>query len=332
MKFRIFPLPLAVLVCQLALPLVAPQALAQAPQDKPLLTPATEVLPAAVPVTPGPVDGSIAFLTAKMLEEVQYLHQHFDPTISSKFLDRYFEALDPQHMHLTQADLAEFDLYRTNLDRLTLSNRGVADTRPACRIFNRFMERLEQRVAYVDELLKKEKFEFDGDDRVTINRHEMPYPKDTDAAKALWRERLRFEYLQERLTRVGAKKKATPAAKQSEPKAKSEAEEIVGILERRYHRTLRTFIDFNNEDVLQIYLSTLAHVYDPHSDYMGRQQLEAFAINMNLALFGIGAELFSDDGYCTIRRLLPGGPAEKSGKIHANDRIVAVSQCDHPPE
>ena len=75
------------------------------------------------------------------------------------------------------------------------------------------------------------------------------------------------------------------------------------------------FIDWDNGDVLQAYLTTLAHVYDPHSDYMGHAQLESFAISMNLSLFGIGAELtFSEDGYCMIRRLLPGGPASKSNR------------------
>ena len=111
---------------------------------------------------------------------------------------------------------------------------------------------------------------------------------------------------------------------------KSEAEEIVDTLTRRYYRNLRTFSDWNNEDVLQVYLSALAHVYDPHSDYMGPAQLDTFAISMNLSLFGIGAELVSDDGYCTFRRLLP-GPAMKSKKIKEGDRIVAVAQSNQPP-
>ena len=33
---------------------------------------------------------------------------------------------------------------------------------------------------------------------------------------------------------------------------------------------------------------------------------------MSLSLFGVGAELVSNDGYCTIISLIPGGPAAKS--------------------
>ena len=52
---------------------------------------------------------------------------------------------------------------------------------------------------------------------------------------------------------------------------------------------------------------------------------------MNLSLFGIGAELVSEDGYCKIRRLLPGGPAIKSKLIKEGDQIVAVAQSNQPP-
>src|SRR5262249_40450730 len=65
--------------------------------------------------------------------------------------------------------------------------------------------------------------------------------------------------------------------------------------------------------------------------YFGRSALDSFAIQMNLSLFGIGAELTSEDGYCTIHRILPNGPAEKSKKVAVNDRIIAVGQSNQPP-
>src|SRR5437879_6289931 len=162
-------------------------------------------------VSPGPADGQIAYYTARMLQEMHYLHQTFDEGISSKFLDRYLEALDPQHLHFTQRDKADFEHYSTNLNHLTINKRREADTRPGCEIFERYVQRLQQRVAYADELLKKENFAFDADERIAINRHELPYPKDLDEAKALWRDRLRFEYLQEKLAKLDARKKAEAA-------------------------------------------------------------------------------------------------------------------------
>lgn len=287
---------------------------------------------------PGPDDGSIAFVTARLLEHIHYSRLPFDDAKSSQLLDRYIESLDPQHMHFTQADLAQFERYRTILDDLTLSRRGVADTTPAYEIFTRFYERLDQRVSYSLELLQTEKFTFDTDERIAVSRSELPYPKDLTEARKLWRERLLYEYLQERLSRVENKKKTlaaaekkpsdgTDTAKKAGP-AKSIHDEIVETLTRRYERNLRTFRDWNSDDVLQVYLSAMSHVWDPHSDYLGKAQLESFAISMNLALFGIGAELYSDDGYCTIRKLIPGGPAALSKKIGEKDRIIGVAQGD----
>ena len=89
-------------------------------------------------------------------------------------------------------------------------------------------------------------------------------------------------------------------------------------------------MEYDNDDVLEIFLTALSHVYDPHSDYMGKSSLENFSIGMKLSLFGIGALLRSEDGYCKIQELKP-GPAQRSKKIKPNDRIVAVAQGNEPP-
>jgi len=263
----------------------------------------------AVSLKPGANDAYIAFWTAKLLERHHYSQQPFDEVTSSHFLDRYLRDLDFQHMHFLQSDLADFEGYRYRLDKLILRH---GDTTPAYVIFALFLRRLEQHVDYVNELLDTEKFTFGADERVTLNRRDLPFPKDMNEAKRLWRDRLRYEYLQEKLN--GKKH-----------------EEIVDILKRRYNRTLKMFREWDGDNVLEVYLTALAHVYDPHSDYMGKSQSENFAISMNLSLFGIGATLTSDDGYCKISDLVRGGPAETGKKLKIGDRIVAVAQSNEPP-
>jgi carboxyl-terminal processing protease len=288
---------------------------------------------------PGPDDGRIAFVAARLLEQAHYTRHRFDDEVSSKMLDQYLKALDPLKMHFLQSDLDKFEPYRTRLDDLTL-RRG--DTWPAYEIFNTFLERLGQRVDYVEELLKEDKFDFTTDEHVVLNRKDLPAPKDLAAAQQLWRERLRFEFLQERLARSGEKAKKDKKAVAHKPgstngapasvKAKTEDQEIAELLAKRYRRNLHIFQEMDHEDVFEIYLNSLARVYDPHTDYFGKSQFEQFAISMNLALFGIGAQLrMDDDGYCTIEHLMPGGPAIKCKQIKDKDRIVAVAQSNGPP-
>lgn len=293
------------------------------------------------PIRPGPADGRISFVVAKMLEQMHYSRQPFNAGVSSNFLNRYIEMLDPQKLHFTQDDLQRFAPYSTNLDKLTVTRRGLGDPWPGFEIFNQFMSRLQERVEFIDASLKTETFDFTADERILMNRKDAHHPKDIDEARKLWLERLRYEYLQEKLAKMDAKKKADPSRtaalpdakldKKVDAKPKTEREEIVETLHNRYMRNLRTFKDWDNDDVMQWYLTALAHVYDPHSDYFGSEQLDTFAIGMNLSLFGIGAELSSEDGYCSIRRLIAGGPAEKSKKMKEKDRIVAVAQSNQPP-
>jgi len=265
---------------------------------------------AATGVHPGatPEEGKIASFTARILQQNHYLQQPFDKGVSSKFLDTYLNALDPQHIYFLQSDLREFEKYRDSLDDLTIRK---ADVSPANIIFLRFFERFEQQVAYVNGLLKSEKFDFNGNERFTPNRRTLPRPANLEEAQKLWRERLRFEYLQEKLNN-------------------EKPDEIVKIITRRYARVERSFKDFDNDDVFQTYLSALTHVYDPHSDYMGKSAFDSFNIQMRLSLFGIGALLRSEDGYCKIQELMP-GPAMKSKQMKVNDKIIAVAQGTNLP-
>ena len=166
---------------------------------------------------------------------------------------------------------------------------------------------------HATKLLRSEKFAFTGHDSFSFDRSKAERPRDPTAAQSLWRQQVRFEYLQEKL---GDKK----------------PEQIVTTLTRRYGQQLRTMKQLKRDDVLEVYLNALAHVYDPHSDYMGHQQMETFSMGMNLKLFGIGAVLRNEDGYTRIEELVPGGPAAQSELLKPGDRIIAVAQGNKEPE
>lgn len=282
------------------------------------------------PLTPGSNDWRIANITAQALHLRQYLQMPFDATVSSKFLDLYINTLDPQHIHFLQSDLAEFERYRKSLGDLIKQG----DTTPAYAIFNRLMERLQEQTTYTDELLAKGPFDFTGDDRILLNRKTAPYPKDMTEARQVWRDRVRSEFLQEKLNKESPEGLGRLMLSCHSPIAyalifRDFQGDIAKIIARRYSRTLRFWKEWESDKVLETYLTSLAHVYDPHSDYYDKADMENFTISMSLQLFGVGAELSSEDGYCKINKLTPSGPAIKSKKLKANDKIVAVAQGNH---
>ena len=66
---------------------------------------------------------------------------------------------------------------------------------------------------------------------------------------------------------------------------------IVDVITRRNNRVLRYYKDWDSEKVLETYITSLGHVYDPHTDYYDKSDLDNFAIEMTKTLFGIGATL-----------------------------------------
>ncbi|HVW25358.1 MAG TPA: carboxy terminal-processing peptidase [Polyangiaceae bacterium] len=250
-------------------------------------------------------EANITRLTSDVLGRSQFSHHPLDRELSKKFLDGYLDAMDATRSLFLQSDVAEFQKYE---DTLAQATRAEGDTTPARVIFARYLERLGQRNAYVADLLRTKTFDFTGHDVFVVDRAKAPRPANMDAAREQWRKQLRAEYLQEKLSDL------------SEPEIKKK-------LTGRYARQLETMKGLGKEDVLETYLNALAHVYDPHSDYLGHEQMESLSISMNLSLFGIGASLESQDGYCTVREVLPGGPAARSGALKPGDHIVAVAQA-----
>jgi carboxyl-terminal processing protease len=270
----------------------------------------TSLAAARTPDTPTPraTEAAITRVTASLLASSQLAHHPLDAQLAGKLLDRYMDALDGTRSLFLASDLDELAPMRATLAQKT---RGDGDTQPAHVIFARYLERLRQQVAFDTHLLRTEHFTFTGHDRVQVDRTHGEHPHDLAAAQALWRQQLRAEVLEERL-------------------AAKPPQEIATALIRRHEQQLKTMSELGDQEVLEIYLDALAHVYDPHSDYLGKESMDSFSISMNLSLFGIGAALGSEDGLCTIRELVPGGPAALSGALKPGDHIVAVAQEGKP--
>ena len=264
-------------------------------------------LTSLAPHTTITTEGNIAKLTARLLDQSHYTRHPLDHRIAEKFFDRYLEEIDGQHLDFLQSDLEEFAPYRSSLHELI----KAGNITPARLIYDRFLRRLEQRVTYAKQLLKAETFEFNGQDDYSVERRDLPRPKNPAEAGEFWRQAVRYEYLQEKLNN-------------------QEPGQIVSTLTKRYTSVLRAAKEAGDDEILEMYLTALANAYDPHSDYLGRADYETLGIEMRLSLFGIGAELTSENGYPKIARILP-GPAARSNQLKPGDRIIAVAQPGKDP-
>lgn len=164
----------------------------------------------------GPV---VAELVSGILERTHYNRKPIDDEASKVFLKNYLDAFDYNHMILEKADVDEFEAkYGATLDDRVKSG----DVDAAYEIYDRVLQRLEQRVALVKKLTAVE-HDFTKNESVVLERHESPWPKDRAEAEELWRLRIKHEILLERLARAKAEEAKAAAAKKEDGKDAAKA-------------------------------------------------------------------------------------------------------------
>ncbi|MBS0203514.1 MAG: carboxy terminal-processing peptidase [Planctomycetes bacterium] len=251
-----------------------------------------------------PADQETAKLVATMISRFHISQKPVDDRISGMLLNRYVKELDPQKLYFVQSDIDKLAAYRDQLDDLLKA--GKVDF--GYEVFALYLKRLDERVAVAHKLIDAP-HDFAIDESMAIDGDKMAWPVDAKEANERWRKRIKYDLLMLKLD----KKTDEEAHKQ---------------LHRRYD-TVKNYAHATTDDeVLEMYLTSLAHCFDPHSTYMSPQTVEDFKIQMSLSLDGIGAALRSEDGMTVVAQIVAGGAAEKDGRLKVGDKITAVGQAD----
>ncbi|MCL1042506.1 carboxy terminal-processing peptidase [Shewanella marisflavi] len=233
-------------------------------------------------------------------------HYHrfdLDDAFSQQVFERYLKQLDYRRNVLLQSDIDSFKQYSNQFDDMLKSG----DLAPAYKMFDLVQQRRYDRFAYALSLLDKEMdFNLPGDS-YQYDRDEAAWPKDEAEINELWRQRVKYDALNLKLTGKNW-------------------DEIVEVLEKRYNNAIKRLSQTKSEDVFQGVMNAFSRSVEPHTSYLSPRNAERFQMEMNLSLEGIGAVLQMDDDYTVIKSLVAGGPAANSEKLAPEDRIVGVGQ------
>jgi len=264
---------------------------------------ATSAPSAKTKLAPEPRQVLIGRTAVQVAQKRHYPAEDLNPKLAATILDQYFDALDPGRFYFTQQDITRL---HNKYDGKLPKDLQHGNLEPAFAIYRLYVRRVRQQVDFALGLMKN-KPDFSGDGSYRFERRKAPRAADQDALEKLWRE----EFDNEALTQMLAGKKWPAVAK---------------VLERRYKQTLRYVDQSTSTDVFSSYMNAYMQALDPHSSYFSPFQEQQFQIQMSLQLQGIGAQLTTRDGYVTIVRILPGGPAAKDGELKPGDRITGVAQ------
>ncbi len=256
----------------------------------------------ADPVKPSANDRHVTLAVASLLRREHLSRHELDDEISQRCVKTFLKLLDPWKVYFYQSDVDALLKYRNELD--DMARKG--DVSFAYMVFKTFLQRIDERVKVVDELLSIE-HDFTADERMVSDREIARYPRTAAEARNKWRKRIKYDLL---VLKVD----------------ETEGEEARKKLKRRYHSFAKRMHQTDGEELLEMYLSALSTAFDPHTSYMSPETLENFEIAMRLELEGIGASLQSVDGYTVIKKIIPGGAADKDGRLKVEDKIVGVGQ------
>lgn len=244
----------------------------------------------------------IAFLVAHFMDQDHLSDLQVNDETSQRAFDKYVESLDAMKLFFLQSDIDEFARERFSIDDYVKNG----DLRLARKIFDRFLQRVKERIAVAQQYVDLE-HDFTLDETMIREPDKMVYATSVAEANERWRKRVKYDMLLQIADEM-------------------EHDEAIEKLHKRYRSIRRNWEQTDSDEVLELFLSALTMSFDPHSSYMSPSTLENFTIQMRLELNGIGASLQSQYGETIVKRLVPGGAADKDGRLAIDDVITGVAQ------
>lgn len=276
-----------------------------------------------------------------------YLHGKMDKLNGAEIVEAFTESFDYGRMYFLRSEVDDF-VFRFGDAMEDFLQKG--NLYPAFQIYAAFQANAQARTDWAFERLKQD-FEFSADESFAPDRREAEWPTDLAASNDLWERRLKYEILNELLSLAGEEEEedAEYGETQNPDLVKDQDDdtfdptkvqrllndpEFMAVtldaarekIRRRYERNLTYIVDREAAEVQEFFINAMTQLFDPHSSFLSADTLESFNAAVQNSFVGIGALLEDDDGICTIKQILPGGPAEESNLLHDEDKILAVGQ------
>jgi len=237
-----------------------------------------------------------------MLKRYHYRKFDLDNAFSEKILAQYIKQLDSNKLYFTQTDINEFNKHKQEFDDYIESG----DTTFAVSLFKTYQKRVKERSNFAAMRIEQP-FDFKKDESYIFDREDTAWAADKKALDILWTKRIKNDYINQILS-------------------DKKPDETIKSLKKRYLSIAKRTSQIKSNELFQSIANAYAGAIEPHTSYLSPRSSEQFDINMSLSLSGIGAVLRTDDEHTKIISVVPGGPADLTGKISSGDIITGVGQ------
>lgn len=253
------------------------------------------------------------------LEKAHYKKVSINELNASSFLVSYLKKLDRQRLYFTREEAENFiNQYSTTI--ITLLKQG--NLHPGFEIYNAYKLKANNRLKFAISMIDNG-LSIDNNSSYNFKRDENNW--ETGNLDNVWQKLIIHDVLTEVISDFDLNNTINSLTTEELNKLISESKESV---KNRYERWLKNINEFEPTDIQELYLTSLTQMFDPHTTFLNIKEKEKFDQTMNNELVGIGAVLSDVDGFCTIKELLPGGPAEASQELQPEDVILKVGQAE----
>ena len=235
------------------------------------------------------------------LEKGHFVKNKDKTNFNERYIKAVLKKLDKNKNYFTADEVNKF------LEQSKLKSDGDFDIELAYDLINLYFEKLIKFSKFQIELVENDNFDFNKDEYLDIFYEDNKWALAGSDLEKIWRLETKNDLL---------------IAKTSDSSSSKPNEDLI----KRYKNRIRRVSQQKEEDIFSLAINTLSNLFDPHSSYLSPRSAEDFDVNMSLKLSGIGALLGVEDDYTKIISMVPGGPAEKSGKIKPEDRIAKIRQ------
>lgn len=269
-------------------------------------------------------DETIVRVVATLMNKKHLAGHPLDDEIAGRAFDSLIRSLDPLKVYFLKSDIQEFEKSRNKID--DIAKTGKMDF--AISLYKVFLKRLDERIAKAHEYIDAQQ-DFTIDESIVKDAKKLDFPADEAEANDRIRRQVKFRMLNFEADKIRAEKDKAAGKQQTEVQkvlAGDPNEDPRERLHRSYRTVHKRWHQLDADELLELWVSTITTSFDPHTSYMSPNSYNNFMIQMKLNLDGIGAQLTSEDGYTKLTSIVPGGAADKDGRLKPGDRITAVGQ------
>ena len=266
-------------------------------------------------------------IMAYVLERGHYDPETIDDSFSENVFMNYLESMDGQHRFYIQADVNNFNQFKTKIDdQIKESKLDFFDYS-----YKKYVQRQQQIKAFYKPLLDRP-FDFSLNEEMDLDYETMGYAASLFELKNVW-----LQYFKLSTLGVYADKKEEELKKFELDSTYVMLTDVVieeqarAITKENMDLFFEVREDLERKDYFSIYLNAIATQFDPHTYYFAPQEKDRFDASISGKFEGIGARLQKKNQEVRIIEVISGGPVWRDQLLEEEDVIMKVAQENEEP-